>query len=152
MTTMKRVPAWRAILEIALTAFVLLSIMSILIYAPFWMLGGLRKKRRRPPERALRAWPLGGVLSLIAVVVIFILCTEDMITRLGNLTAWSAALFLATIAFAVAAVASVIASLRAPAEGVRRSVRRYSLLVASALLIAAAYLAYWGIVGLRTWV
>lgn len=151
MTTMKRIPAWLAILEIALTVFVLLSIVSILIYAPFWILGGLSKKRRRPPERALRAWPLVAVLSLIAIVVIFILCGDDLISRMGNLTAWSAAFFSATIGFAVAAVASAIALWRAPAQTVRRGVRRYSIAVTVALLIATAYLAYWGIIGLRTW-
>jgi hypothetical protein len=30
-------------------------------------------------------------------------------------------------------------------------VRRYSSVVTLALLIATAYLAYWGIIGLRTW-
>jgi hypothetical protein len=96
-------------------------------------------------------WPLVAVLSLIAFVAIFILCADDIISRLGNLTAWSVAVFLLTIAFAVAALASALALLWAPVEGVRGSVRTYSLLVISALLIATAYLAYWGIIGLRTW-
>lgn len=152
MTTMKRIPAGVAILEIALTAFVSLSILSILIYAPFWILGGLSKKRRRPLERAMRIWPLMAVLSLIAIVVIFILCANDLIARLGNLTAWSAALFLVTIAFAAASVASAIALRRAPSAAVRQGVRRYSIAVTAALLIATGYLAYWGIIGLRTWV
>jgi hypothetical protein len=151
MTTMKRVPAWLAILEIVLTAFVLLSLVSIVIYAPFWVLGGLSKKRRRPAERGMRFWPLVAVLSLVGIVVVIILSGADAISRLGNLTAWSAALFLFTLAFAIATVASAIAWLRAPVEGVRRSVRTYSLLVVSALLIATVYLAYWGFIGLRTW-
>jgi hypothetical protein len=152
MTTMKRIPAWLAILEIALTSFVVLSLVSILIYAPFWILGGLSRKRRRPAERAMRTWPLMAVLSLIAAVAIFMICADDVISRLGNLTAWSAAFSLATLAFAVAAVASAIALWRVPAQAVRRGVRRYSTLVTAALLIATAYLAYWGIIGLRTWV
>jgi CubicO group peptidase (beta-lactamase class C family) len=151
MTTMKRIPGWLAILEIALTVYVSLSIVSILVYAPFWMLGGLSKRRRRPAERGLRIWPLMAVLSLVAVVVIFIMCSDDVFLRLGNLTAWSVAFCLATVFFAVAAVASAIALWRAPTEGVRRGVRRYSMIVTLALLIAAAYLAYWGIIGLRTW-
>jgi CubicO group peptidase (beta-lactamase class C family) len=150
-TTMKRIPAAMAILEIVLTIFVLLRLVSILIYAPFWILGGLSKKRRRPLERAMRIWPLVAVLSLMAFVVIFILCGDDLIVRLGNLTAWSVALFLATIAFAVASVASAIALWRAPAGAVRRGVRRYSIAVTVALLIATVYFAYWGIIGLRTW-
>lgn len=151
MGTLKRIPAWLALLEIVLTAYVLLSILSILIYAPFWILGGLIKKRRRPAERGMRIWPLLAVLSLVAIIVIFILCSNDLIARLGNLTAWSAAFFLSTIAFAVAAVASAIALRRAPADGVRKGVRRYSTVVTAALLIATAYLLSWGIIGLRTW-
>jgi CubicO group peptidase (beta-lactamase class C family) len=151
MTTMKRIPAWLAVPEIVLTAFVLLSLVSILVYAPFWILGGLSRKRRRPAERALRILPLMSVLSLTAIVVIFILSDEDLVSRMGNLTAWSAAFFLATIVFAVAAVASAIALQRAPAAGVRRGVRRFSIVVTASLLIATVYLAYWGIIGLRTW-
>lgn len=150
-TTMKRIPTWLAILKIALTVFVLLSVLSILVYAPFWVLGGLSAKRRRPAERALRVWPLLAVLSVVAFVFTFILCSDDLITRLGNLTMWSVLIFLWTIAFAFAVLASAIAVWRAPAEGVRPAVRRFSTIVTVALLIALAYLAYWGIIGLRTW-
>jgi hypothetical protein len=151
MTTMKHIPVWLAMLEIALTAYVVLSIVSVLIYAPFWILGGLSKQRRRPRERAMRIWPLLAVSSLMAVVVIFILCGDDMIARLGNLTGWSAALFLATAGFAVASVASAIALWRAPIGAVRRGVHGYLIAVTVALLIATGYLAYWGVIGLRTW-
>ena len=149
--TMKHIPAWLAILEIVLTIFVLLSLVSIPIYAPFWILGGLNKKLRRPQERSMRVWPLVAVLSLIAFVVIFILCSDDLIARLGNLTPWSVAVFLDTIVFAAASAASAIALWRAPVGTVRRGVRRYSMAVTVALLIATVYFAYWGIIGLRTW-
>jgi len=148
----KQIPTWLAILEIVLTAFVALSVVSILIYAPLWILGGLSRKRRRPQERAMRVWPLLAVLSLVSVVVIFILCGNDLIERLENRTAWSMALFLVTIMFAVASGASAIALWRAPAGAVRRGVRGYSIAVTLALLITTAYLAYWGVIGLRTWV
>ena len=99
----------------------------------------------------MRAWPLVAILSLIAIVVIVMLCADDLISRMGNLTGWSVAFFLATIVFAVAALASAIALWRAPEQGVRLGVRRYSAIVTVALLIAAGYLAYWGVIGLRTW-
>jgi len=149
-TTMKKIPGWFAISEIDLTAFVLLSVIAIVIYAPFWILGGLSRRRRRPAERAMRAWPLIAVLSLIAFVVIFILSTDDLIERMGNPTPWSFGLFTMTLVFAIAALASLISVLRAGGE-VRRGVRRFSIVVTTALVIAAAYLAYWGIIGLRTW-
>ena len=151
MGTMKHIPGWFAISEIVLTAFVVLSMISILVYAPFWILGGLSKKRRRPLERGMRIWPLVAVLSLIGVTVVFMLASNDLIELLGNLTASSAAVFLLTIIFAVASIISAIAIWRTPRPEVRSRVRAYSLVVTVALLIATAYLAYWGIIGLRTW-
>jgi len=148
--TMKQIPGWFAISEIVLAAFVLLSVVAIVIYGPFWILGGLSRGRRRPAERAMRVWPLIAVLSLIAFVVIFILSSDDLIERMGNLTPWSFGLFAMTLAFAIAVLASMISVLRAGDE-VRRGVRRLSIVVTTALVIAAAYLAYWGIIGLRTW-
>jgi len=37
-----------AIGEILVAGFVVLSIFSIVLYAPFWMIGGLMRSRRRP--------------------------------------------------------------------------------------------------------
>jgi CubicO group peptidase (beta-lactamase class C family) len=151
MGTMKQLPTWSAVAEILITAYVLLSVVAIVIYAPFWIFGGLIKRRRRPEERAMRLFPLAAVLSLFAFVGIFIVCSADLINRLGNQTFWSEALRLTTLAFAVAVLFSALAWLRAPKEGVRRGVRTFSRIVTIALLIAAVYLGYWGILNLRTW-
>jgi CubicO group peptidase (beta-lactamase class C family) len=150
-TTMKKIPGWFAIGQIVLTVFVLLSIIAIIVYAPFWILGGLIKSRRRPAERAMRLWPLIAVLCLVAFVGIFIACSSDLIQRLGNRTVWSEALFVVTLAFGFSALASVYAWLRAPVDSVRPRVRKFSRVVTFALLIAGLYLAYWDIIGLRTW-
>ena len=149
--TMKMIPTWFAIGEILCVLFVILSIAAIVVYAPFWLFGGLIKSRRRPAERAMRFWPLLAVLSLMAFVAIFITASNDLIDRLGNLTVWSASLWAVTLVFALAALASFFVALRRPEEGVRRGVQRFSLIVSLALMIVAAYLAYWGIIGLRTW-
>jgi CubicO group peptidase (beta-lactamase class C family) len=149
--TVKQIPAWFAISEIAIAAWVMVSWISVLLYAPFWLLGGLSKKRRRPTERALRAWPLVAVLSLVGAAGLFAVSGEDLITRMGNLTLWSAGFCLATLIYGVASVAGALALWRARKQAIRAPVKIYSLLVIPALLIAAAYLAYWGIIGLRTW-
>jgi hypothetical protein len=149
--TMKHVPAWFAIGEILLTAWFLLAVASILVYAPFWLLGGLSRKRRRPAERAVRLWPLLAALSLVACVAILNLASDDLIARMGNVTRWSVAFFLATMTYAVASVASAFALWWNPKHDVRSGVRGYSIAVTPALLIGAAYLAYWGMIGLRTW-
>jgi CubicO group peptidase (beta-lactamase class C family) len=149
--TLKRIPAWLAFTEIVLTAWFVLAFVLVLVYAPFWILGGLSKTRRRPAERAMRLWPLLAMLSLIAIVLCFILASDDLIERLGNLTAWSATFFLATVIFAVASLASAVALWRGRTQEVRTGVRRFSMFVTVALLIATAYLAYWGIIGFRPW-
>ena len=150
-STLRRIPGWMAISEIILTPAVVLVIASVIVYAPFWLLGGLRTKRRRPEERALRWWPLIAVLSLVAMVVLVRLSIPDIINRMGNLTVWSAGVYLGTLIFPIASLASAVAVWRADKNNVRRSVRRYSIVVAAALLIATAYFAYWGMIGLRTW-
>lgn len=125
--------------------------LSIVLYAPFRILGGLIKRRRRPVERAMRLWPLVAVLSLLAFVGIFMLCSDDLIDRMGNQTIWSEALFLSTVSYGIAVLFSAIAWWRAPKESVRRGVRAYSSIVTMALLISAFYLAYWDVIGLKTW-
>jgi hypothetical protein len=149
--TMKKIPTLLAIAEILLVAWVILAIVSILVYAPFWLLGGLSKKRRRRAERAMRLWPLVAVLSLVAAILIFMHVGDDLIPLMGNATIWSFAFFLATIVFAIASIAGAIALWRAPRQEVRPRVRKFSIAVTLALLIASAYLAYWGMIGVRTW-
>jgi hypothetical protein len=149
--TMKRIPTWFAIAEIALVVWFLLAVVTILLYAPFWIIGGFFKRRRRPAERAMRLWPLIAVLSLLAFVGLFILAGNDMLTRLGNLTVWSFGLFLTTLIFAAASLASAVALWLARKNEIRKYVRWYSIAATLALLIAALYLAYWGVIGIRTW-
>ena len=93
----------------------------------------------------------GYGLSWQGSVSVVVMSVNDLIERFGLVTTWSVALFLLTIAFAVASVASAVSIWRAPVEGVRRGVRRFSVAVTVGLLIATAYLGYWGVIGLRTW-
>ena len=149
--TLKHIPTWFAIAEIVLVAWFALASVSILLYAPFWMFGGLIKRRRRPAERAIRLWPLIAVLSLLAFVGLVILSGNDAIARLGNLTIYSFGLTVTTLFFAVASLAAAVALWLARKQEIRRFVRWFSIAVTSALLIATVYLAYWGVIGIRTW-
>jgi CubicO group peptidase (beta-lactamase class C family) len=146
---LKRVPTWLAMVEIVLTLFAALAMVSVVLYAPFWMLGGISKKRRRPQERAMRWWPLIAVLSLTGAVALIAVSGPDVITRMGELTVWSGGVFFLTLVFAAAAVLCVVAVWRG--HEARKWVKRFSVAVALALVIATAYLAYWGVIGLRTW-
>jgi CubicO group peptidase (beta-lactamase class C family) len=150
-TTFKRIPAWLALIRAALTIWFLLAFVSILLYAPFWIFGGLIKRRRRPAERMMRLWPLIAVLSLLAFVGLLVLSGSDAIARLGNLTIWSFGLTITTLLFAAASLAGAVTLWRARKVEIRRSVRWYSIAVTIALLIAVVYLACFGVIGIRTW-
>ena len=150
--TMKRIPTLFALFEILLTSLVVLAMISILLYAPVWIVGGFFKARRRAAERPMRLWPLLAMLCLIAFIAIFIVCSGDIIARFGNVTLWSLAIFASTLLFALTSLIAAWTAWRSRADGVRRSVRIYSMIVSAALLVATIYLAYWGIIGLRTWV
>jgi hypothetical protein len=91
------------------------------------------------------------VLSLLAFVACAIAAGNDAIARLGSLTVWSFGLTVTTLIFALASLASAVALWQARRQEIRRCVRWHSIAVTSALLIAAAYLAYWGVIGIRTW-
>lgn len=118
-TAARRIPSWMAILQLVLTALVCVSIISVLIYAPFWILGGLSKKRRRPAERCMRLLPLLAVFCLIAVVAIFIVSMDEIIERMGILTIWSGGIWLSTVGFALASLGSAFSIWRAPKQEVR---------------------------------
>lgn len=151
MSTLKQIPGLFAIAEILISAFVLLSLISIIAYAPFWIFSGRSKKRCQPRERNILFLLFAAVLSLISIVAIFMLTSDDLIARMGNLSVWSLLVFLGSIFFALASLASLIALWRTPKQELRPIVRAYFITVCSALLIATAYLFYWGIIGLRTW-
>jgi hypothetical protein len=152
-TTMKRLPTWFALGELIVCAFVALAMVSVVLYAPCWMLRGLGKKHRRPDERWIKILPLVAVLGFAAFSTIFILALgdEDVNPHFGNLTVWSGGIWLGTVIFAGASIAAAIALWRARKRQARKFVYRYAVAVTLALLIATAYLAYWGVIGIRTW-
>jgi CubicO group peptidase (beta-lactamase class C family) len=149
--TWKRVPTWFAAAEVVLVVCFVLAFVSVLLYAPFWIFGGIIKKRRRPQERAMRLLPLIAVLSLVAAQTLFVQAGNDAIARLGNLTLWSFGIFLTTLIFGMASIASAVALWLARMQEIRSGVRWFSIAVTLPLLIATAYFVYWGVIGVRTW-
>jgi len=149
--TWKRIPTWLAMTQIALSTYVYLAMVSILVYAPFWILGGLVQQRQRPAERGMRVWPLLAVLCFIGTRVTLARASTDIFGRLDHLTVWSFSVFLLSVAFGMACLAATIACWRAPRQETRPGVRIYSTFVSVALLIATTYVAYWEVIGLCTW-
>jgi hypothetical protein len=149
--TIKRIPTWLAYFEMITTGFVAVSVISIFIYAPLWIFGGLNPQRRRPQERAMRLLPLIAALCLVSSTLVISNLFEYTPTPMGDLSVEAFSLFVVTLVFAAASIGSVFAVWRADKETVRRTVRIYSAVVTTALMITTVYFGYWGIIGLRSW-
>lgn len=148
---MKRIPTWQMYSELALVVWFMFALVTTLLYSPFWIIASFTKKWRRPQEAWLKAWPLVAALSLLTAHLIPLLAGEEAMSRLGNFTLYSAGIWLSTVLFAIASIASVIVLWKTHQQHVRRFVFVYAIAVAIPLLITTIYLAYWGIIGIRLW-
>ena len=149
MSTFRRIPTAQAILQIALPVLVLLLMVSSVLFALIWIPRKVFGRMRDVPLLRVRFIPLIAVLSLAAFVLLMLYGTDN-IMLLGRVTWLSVTIFGLTLLFGLASIWGLIVAVRAR-KSVRRSVAIHSLLVALACTIAAIYLAYWGIIGLRTW-
>lgn len=149
--TIRRVSAPIAWSQVALTAWAALALIAALLYAPFWLIGGFFKRRRRPQERAIRLWPLIAALSLIAFVAIFSAAGGDIINRLGHVTAYSVGIFLSTIVFGISSLAAALSLWVSRKAEIRPFVCWISRFIIGGLLVATLYFAWWGVIGFRTW-
>ena len=149
--TLKRIPTWLFVIKITLVAWVLLAVISIIFYAPFWMIAGLSRKRRRPQERWLRLWPGIALLSAIALQIFVSIGSIDFAPRLGQPSIWSWGVCFSSLMIGVTAVAGMVTWIRTDKQLLRPIFRWYSFAVTVPLFITAIYLAYWGWIGVRTW-
>jgi len=91
-------------------------------------------------------------LSFVACLAILSEGQSDEIGNFGRMSPWSLGFFVSTLFFAISAAAGLGVAFSAKRSSIRRGVRWHSLLVASAQTMLAFYLAYWGLLGLRSWV
>ncbi|HZU25650.1 MAG TPA: serine hydrolase domain-containing protein [Bryobacteraceae bacterium] len=152
---LEQVPAWQAWLQTGVTAVVALLLASAGLYALYWVPALLLRRLRPLPGGRLylsvRALPLVAIVLLAGACAVFALAGDDAITKLGSVTLWSAAIFLLTVLFACVSVMALVQAMRARRRMIRRAVWMHSLLVSAACLVVAGYLAYWGVIGIRTW-
>jgi hypothetical protein len=76
---------------------------------------------------------------------------DDAITAFGTRNWHSMTLFACTLLFPAAAALGLVAAYRAPAGEMKGWVRCYARTVSLVFAITAAYLAYWGMAGWRSW-
>jgi CubicO group peptidase (beta-lactamase class C family) len=133
------------------TALILMAttIPFALIWVPRLVFG---RRLREEPFLSVRVLPLICTLSFVACLAILSEGQSDEIGNFGRMSPWSLGFFVSTLFFAISAAAGLGVAFSAKRSSIRRGVRWHSLLVASAQTMLAFYLAYWGLLGLRSWV
>jgi CubicO group peptidase (beta-lactamase class C family) len=149
--TWKRISRSLVMLEIGLVAWVALALLMTLLYTPFWLVAACAKRWRQPSEMALKALPLMATAGLIATELLPAWAGEQSLARLGTLTVYSAGVWLASVLAALASSGLLLALWIAYRRKVRRTLLAYAAFVAVGLLVACAYLGYWGVIGYRSW-
>jgi len=155
----RRVPAWWVWGQAAVTASCLVLMLSSILFALVWgprkALGRMRSVR----HLSVRLLPLAAVLCLLAAFAVpFTGCwsrdqmLDQLLGRLGHCTPWSLSFCILTWLFALATLAGLLQAIRARHWEVRPWIRYHSLFVSLSNSIVLAYLGYWGVIGLRTWV
>jgi hypothetical protein len=124
---------------------------SMIPFAFWWIPWSILRKKITPPWFSFWVWPLIAALSLAGMASFQFRGDILGVSRMGNLTVYSGFLFFLTLLFPAASVVALLSSLLFQRTGAGRVLRGYSLLCSCAACLIAAYLGYWGILGLRTW-
>ncbi len=135
------------LLVVAALALMVAAPVFALVWVPRALFGRLRGLR----TLVVRSVPLAAVVCFAALVVLLIAASADAIPRLGKVTGWSLALTALSVLFAFFSLLGLGLAWRAPAQEMNRWARAYCVALSLANVTVAAYLAYWGWIGIRTW-
>jgi CubicO group peptidase (beta-lactamase class C family) len=137
--------------EYGLGAAWLLLMASAVLFALIWVPRKLLGKMRGAPRLSIRMIPVVSLASLTGAVALFAVSGDDLLQRFGKPTVWSVGFCVLTWAFALTAVLGLVLTLRARGSGVPPGVYAHALAITLANTVVAAYLAYWGVIGFRSW-
>lgn len=147
------VSTWRVWAERVTAVICAMLMLSAVLFALVWVPRWALRRMRGVKGLSVRVLPLLAVLWLVgAFALVAVSAPPLLFERFGRLTPWSAGLCALTWLFALTAVIGLLQALRGRGLGVRQAVWLHALLVSAANTLVAAYLAYWGLIGLRTWV
>jgi hypothetical protein len=149
--TFRRLLPGVAWLQIVLCLATILLAAGAVVFALVWVPRRLWGGLRGAPHLRVRALPLFATLSGVVLLATASVSFGEVIERLGRPTPWSIAIFILSLVFPLLAFWCLAVAWRARKAPMPRLVWWHSFATALALSVVAAYLAYWGIVGVRTW-
>ena len=128
-----------------------LSIATSILFLLVWGVRKLRGKVPAGPATRIRVWPLLAGLSILAVIGLFAVGVSDPFKQLGSPTFYSVGIMLLSIAFAVFAFLGVRTSVRERDTPMNRWAYWHSTIASSVHFVVAAYLLWFGAIGMMTW-
>jgi CubicO group peptidase (beta-lactamase class C family) len=140
-------PVW-PYARVALLVVCAALMLSSVAFAVFWIVRKLIGRMKGVRHLAVRAVPLLAVLCFLAIPF---LAARLNGTAIGTLNFFTFAIFLGTILFPLLALLGLVLVLRVPKEEIHPGVRVHSLLLSLACCVVAAFLAGWGLIGVRLW-
>ncbi len=127
-----------------------LSVIWILMVA--WRLAGpILGRPTAVRDGLLMLLPSLAVGCLAVALLILIWWPGSMIGKFGILDGWSIGLFLLTILFAAVVPGSIVVCLLKWKKLHRDAIWNLAVVLSFFYLMVLIYLAYWGIIGIRTW-
>jgi CubicO group peptidase (beta-lactamase class C family) len=158
VSTFKKVSAWRFWAQIVGIALVSVLTVSSLLRAPFWGLRKLLGKLPNSGPTAIRVLPFLSAVMLVVfdgLLVIALFGTRfgfvTDVSKLGAPSLFTVSIMLLSIAFPLAAVASLYIVFRKRRAPMKRITYWHSVFIAASMAAVAVYYGYWGLIGLRLW-
>jgi len=149
---LRRVPTWVAWGQTLAMLYCALVLLSALLFLFIWLPRKLLGYMRGVKYLYVRVLPLLATASFLGIFAIIMAGMDDAINMFAEPTIASIGICVLTWLLAVLAPLALIGVFVAPRAGMNRWVWWHSLHVSIANIIVLSYLAYWGIIGVRTWV
>ena len=148
--TARQVPEAVAYLSIGLLVYVGLMMASSVIFAPIWVFGRLIGRPAKINHLWVRLLPLLTIICLLGSIACLLAGDTSDLGTFSTISVayWVLSIFWALLSFV--SLAQVILYRHRRLE-TGSWVWSHSLMVSTALVIAAVYLSYYGIIGARLW-
>jgi CubicO group peptidase (beta-lactamase class C family) len=142
--------AFWPITRFILIILAILTIATSVLFAFIWIPRKLLGRMKGVGHLAVRMLPL--LAGLAFVLFMFVLVTASAAPyELARPDLKTITIYAASIAFAILSVLATALAIRSFRFQMHRAVRIHSMLVSFACLGLTWYMAYWGLIGLRTW-
>ena len=158
MATLQRIPTVEYWAQNVGVIFVSALVVSSMVMAPIWAVRRWLGKSRNPGPLSVRFLPPLSAALLAAFDVLLVCGFRGILSgkyiddaSVGNPNLHAVCLWLASVAFPLAAAASLYVVWRARHTPMKRAVYWYSVLVTVTMAGTAIYYGWWGLIGLRLW-